>query len=140
MGEDSRGLWACADLKPSRTHGDVVVFGVDSRSFTTRILRTYNMIGGGRYALENRTLAKYASVCLRLNLTVALICGFSSNAKPQGLNNLWLGGYEHISGPPWGGSDIEFSSGAAVISSAPDRVISLKHTAANISDAGGGLL
>ncbi|QQR86071.1 MAG: T9SS type A sorting domain-containing protein [Flavobacteriales bacterium] len=63
-----------------------------------------------------------------------------SVAQPQGLNNLWQGGFEHISGPPWGGSDIEFYSGAAVITSELDRVIDLKHTSANITNANGDLL
>ncbi|MEO8068701.1 MAG: hypothetical protein ABI599_13485, partial [Flavobacteriales bacterium] len=70
-------------------------------------------------------------------LLLALTC---ANFLGQGLNNLWQGGFEHISGPPWGGSDIEFSSGAAVITSVPDRVIDMKHTAANITNAAGELL
>ncbi|MBK9193884.1 MAG: hypothetical protein IPO17_02650 [Flavobacteriales bacterium] len=61
-------------------------------------------------------------------------------ATAQGLNNQWQGGFEHISGPPFGGSDIEFASGSAVIVSAPDRVIDLKHTSANITDTAGELL
>lgn len=64
---------------------------------------------------------------------------FTQRAQAQGLNNLWQGGYEHISGPPLGGSDIEFSSGAPVIFMQPNRVIDLGRTATNITDAAGNL-
>ncbi|QQR87182.1 MAG: T9SS type A sorting domain-containing protein [Flavobacteriales bacterium] len=65
---------------------------------------------------------------------------FAQRAIGQGLNNLWQGGYEHISGPPWGGSDIEFAGGTATISPQLSRVIDLQHTAANITSSTGELL
>ncbi|MEO8067834.1 MAG: hypothetical protein ABI599_09100, partial [Flavobacteriales bacterium] len=84
-------------------------------------------------SIEKRALCRFV-------FSVALVFGFSYSAKSQGLNNLWQGGFEHISGPPWGGSDIEFSTGAAVVTSVPDRVIDLKNTSANITNAAGDLL
>ncbi len=62
------------------------------------------------------------------------LAGFS-----QGLNNLWMGGYESWGGPPWGGVDIEFSSGAAVISTV-SRDIGFFNTNSNITDGSGNLL
>ncbi|MEO8068700.1 MAG: T9SS type A sorting domain-containing protein [Flavobacteriales bacterium] len=73
-------------------------------------------------------------------VTALLMLGCTPSVLPQGLNNLWQGGFEHISGPPWGGSDIEFSTGAAVITSVPDRVIDLKNTSANITNGAGDML
>ena len=57
----------------------------------------------------------------------------------QGLNNLWLGGYETWSPTPWGGSNIDFITGAPMIS-LQSRVIDLKNTAANVTDSLGNLL
>ena len=71
-------------------------------------------------------------------LVIALFCQ-SSNSKAQGLDNLWQGGFENWGTLPWGGSDIDFHSGAPVIS-IQSRTVDLKHTAANISDTAGNLL
>ena len=57
----------------------------------------------------------------------------------QGLDNLWMGGFENFNPPPFGGSDINFDSGSAVIG-LQSRSIDLKHTAANITDTAGNLL
>lgn len=50
-----------------------------------------------------------------------------------------MGGYASWAGPPYGGVDMEFSSGAIEISSL-DRVIGYFRTNANITDADGNLL
>ncbi|MBL7962777.1 MAG: WD40 repeat domain-containing protein, partial [Flavobacteriales bacterium] len=57
----------------------------------------------------------------------------------QGLNNLWLGGFEDESPPPWGGVDLEFLSGSLVISTVV-RTMDYKRTNANIADDNGNLL
>lgn len=58
----------------------------------------------------------------------------------QGLNNLWMGGYENASpNPIVGGVDLEFSSGNAIIS-AVDRGIDFSRTIAIITDSAGNLL
>lgn len=72
--------------------------------------------------------------------TAILVLGWPNDARCQGLNNLWQGGYDQSSGLPWGGSDIEFSSGAAVIGLQPTRTIGFGRTATNISDVSGNLL
>src|SRR5690606_20200505 len=57
----------------------------------------------------------------------------------QGLNNLWMGGFEPVSPPPWGGVDLQFLGGSLEVSTM-DREISYYRTNANITDAGGQLL
>ncbi|MEO8590202.1 MAG: hypothetical protein ABI432_12585, partial [Flavobacteriales bacterium] len=57
----------------------------------------------------------------------------------QGLNNLWLGGFEDESPPPWGGVDLNFISGNLVVSTVA-RTMDYKRTNANITDANGNLL
>lgn len=54
----------------------------------------------------------------------------------QGVNNLWMGGYSSGNGPPFGGVDMEFGSGAVVVSYAP-RDIDLRRTNTNITDGQG---
>ena len=61
------------------------------------------------------------------------------NARSQGLNNLWMGGYEDESPPPWGGVDLDFLSGALVITTAT-RTMDYKRTNTNITDGEGDLL
>ncbi|MEO8590556.1 MAG: T9SS type A sorting domain-containing protein [Flavobacteriales bacterium] len=62
------------------------------------------------------------------------------NARAQqGLNNLWLGGFEDESPPPWGGVDLDFLSGNLVISTAV-RTMDYKRTNTNITDSSGDLL
>ncbi|MCC6578671.1 MAG: hypothetical protein IT228_15125, partial [Flavobacteriales bacterium] len=56
-----------------------------------------------------------------------------------GMNNLWMGGFEDESPPPWGGVDLEFLSGNLVLSTAV-RTIDYKRTNTNITDASGNLL
>ncbi len=56
-----------------------------------------------------------------------------------GLNNLWMGGYSEEYGLPWGGTDIVFYNGSAVITQV-DREIDFKRTSANITDPAGNLL
>lgn len=57
----------------------------------------------------------------------------------QGVNNLWMGGYEEESGAPWGGSDLDFYTGGIVISMEA-RSIDFYKTNSNIADIGGQLL
>ncbi|MGB3869291.1 MAG: hypothetical protein WA937_07485 [Flavobacteriales bacterium] len=66
--------------------------------------------------------------------------GFPHHALAQeGLNNLWLGGFEDESPPPWGGVDLNFATGNLVISTV-DRQIDFKRTNTNITDADGNIL
>jgi len=55
------------------------------------------------------------------------------------MNNLWMGGYASWAGPPYGGVDMEFTSGSLMVSSA-SRDIGFFRTNANITDASGDLL
>lgn len=57
----------------------------------------------------------------------------------QGLNNLWLGGFDSDGPPPFGGVDLDFDSGSIVISTM-SRAIGYRRTSANITDASGNLL
>lgn len=49
----------------------------------------------------------------RLILILVMLPLFSFS---QGIDNLWMMGYENFSGPPFGGINLDFSSGAPVIS------------------------
>jgi len=76
--------------------------------------------------------ARWTSIMLASALCVQGACA------QQGMNNLWLLGYNSDDGLPWGNTNIEFGSGVAVISShAYD--IGYRRTAANISRADGVL-
>ena len=68
---------------------------------------------------------------------IAIVPG--SAVLGQGLDNLWQGGYENFSPPPWGGSQMDFYSGVPLIA-LESRTIDIYHTAANISDSAGNLL
>jgi len=57
----------------------------------------------------------------------------------QGLNNLWLGGFDSDGPPPFGGVDLDFQSGNMIVSTA-SRAIGYRRTSANITDASGNLL
>ncbi len=57
----------------------------------------------------------------------------------QGINDLWMGGFEDQSPPPWGGVDLDFMTGDLVIYTV-NREIDFHRTSANISDAEGNLL
>ena len=72
-------------------------------------------------------------------LVLAMACSPLSGRAQQGLNNLWMGGFEPESPPPWGGVDLEFLSGSHVVS-AVDRGISYFRTNANITNSSGALL
>jgi hypothetical protein len=75
--------------------------------------------------------ARAALAVLLLTTPVGLIA--------QGLNNLWMGGYASWAGPPYGGVDIDFSSGSLVVS-AVSRDIGFFRTNTNITDASGAAL
>lgn len=57
----------------------------------------------------------------------------------QGLNNLWLGGFDSDGPPPFGGVDLDFQSGGMVISTV-SRAIGFGRTSVNITDNEGNLL
>jgi len=57
----------------------------------------------------------------------------------QGLNNLWMGGYASSVGPPYGGVNMEFSTGSLEIGSM-SRAIWFFRTNTNITDETGDLL
>ncbi|MBK9760830.1 MAG: T9SS type A sorting domain-containing protein [Flavobacteriales bacterium] len=72
----------------------------------------------------------------------ALVLGLlliSGSGSGQGLNNLWLGGFDSDGPPPFGGVDLDFQTGSFVISTV-SRDIGFRRTSANISDANGDLL
>jgi len=74
----------------------------------------------------------------RAALVLALLL-ISVSGPGQGLNNLWLGGYDSDGPPPFGGVDLDFQSGNLVIST-ESRAIGYRRTSANISDASGVLI
>lgn len=57
----------------------------------------------------------------------------------QGVNTLWLGGYDSADGIPWGGSNIDFNSGSPIISY-QYRNMDFSKTNCNIADSMGNLL
>ncbi len=57
----------------------------------------------------------------------------------QGLNNLWMGGYASYAGLPFGGTDLDFISGALEVSYV-NREMDYGRTSANITDQSGNLL
>jgi hypothetical protein len=76
------------------------------------------------------------------SVRAALAFGVLSNGvglHAQGLNNRWLGGFDSDGDPPFGGTDLEFQSGSANITTV-ERDIGFRRTSTNISDANGDLL
>jgi hypothetical protein len=57
----------------------------------------------------------------------------------QGLNNLWLGGFDSDGPPPFGGVDLNFQSGGLVVSTV-SRAIGYRRTSATITDPNDNLL
>lgn len=83
-----------------------------------------------------------AAKAFRLLLMWALVLGAALPPQvlaQQGLNNLWMGGFEPVSPPPWGGVDLQFLGGSLEVSTI-DREISYYRTNTNITDAVGQLL
>ncbi len=70
---------------------------------------------------------------------IYLILLFPSLISAQGVDNLWRMGYENFSGPPLGGVNIDFNSGAPVISYHL-RVINYDAISATICDTTGRML
>jgi len=68
-----------------------------------------------------------------------LIIILNLSCRAQGINNLWLMGYENISGLPLGGTDFDFTSGTINILHHP-RLMNFLRTNAVISDSLGNLL
>jgi hypothetical protein len=78
---------------------------------------------------------------LRISVISSLLClvfGQCAEAQ-QGLNNLWLGGFDSEGSPPFGGIDLDFQSGSMVVSTMT-RAIGYRRTSANITDGNGNLL
>ena len=66
--------------------------------------------------------------------------GYVKDARAQqGLNDLWLGGFDSDGPPPFGGVDLDFESGSMVISTI-SRAIGFRRTSANITDSEGNML
>ena len=78
--------------------------------------------------------ARAARAALTLGLLASSLTSFS-----QGLNNLWLGGFDSDGPPPYGGVDLDFQSGSLMISTV-SRAIGYRRTSANITDTNGDLL
>jgi hypothetical protein len=70
---------------------------------------------------------------------VLCLLGCSIIGSGQGLNNLWLGGFDSDGPPPFGGVDLNFQSGSMVVSTM-SRAIGYRRTSANITNASGDLL
>ncbi|MCB0809975.1 MAG: hypothetical protein KDB96_11910 [Flavobacteriales bacterium] len=79
------------------------------------------------------------ATCIRGIIAVCISSTFPSPCVPQGMNNLWMGGKDGWAPIPFGGSTIDFYTGAVNVFY-DNRPIELYHTAANISDAIGNLL
>jgi hypothetical protein len=67
------------------------------------------------------------------------LCHAKNARAQQGLNNLWLGGFDSEGPPPFGGIDLDFQSGSMVVSTMT-RAIGYRRTSANITDGNGNLL
>jgi hypothetical protein len=70
---------------------------------------------------------------------LCLLMQGSIETTAQGLDNLWLGGFEDESPPPWGGVNLNFISGSLVITMEV-RTMDYNRSSANITDAIGNLL
>ena len=76
---------------------------------------------------------------VRAALVIAPVSLFTTVSAQQGLNNLWMMGFDSHVGIPWGGTNIDFFTGTADIYYQP-RAIGFKRTSANISEVNGELL
>ena len=85
-------------------------------------------------------MAQKAAIRLLLVWCMVHGAGFPHYAcAQQGLNNLWMGGTNSEEPLPFGGTDLDFSSGSVVLSYV-QRDIDFRRTSANITDADGNLL
>jgi len=75
---------------------------------------------------------------MRLFVVIFFSC-LIINSFAQGIDNLWLMGYENISGLPLGGTDFNFSGGSINISYHP-RLMNFLRTNGVISNSSGNLL
>jgi hypothetical protein len=71
---------------------------------------------GGVGAVKNNFM-KILQILIFLILKFGMQLSFA-----QGVNNLWLMGYENPYPPPYGGVKIDFGSGAPIISSDPRKI------------------
>lgn len=77
--------------------------------------------------------------CPRTFAILCLVAFHQPGTAQQGLNNLWLGGFDSEAPPPFGGVDLDFQSGSMTISTV-SRAIGYRRTSANITDPNGNLL
>jgi hypothetical protein len=96
--------------------------------------------------MNNRSLTSSLAMQRRTNPARAaraalLLClfGLLLEGNAQGLNNLWLGGYQSWAGSPYGGVTLDFTSGSLVIDPV-SRDVDFFRTNTNMSDANGNLL
>jgi hypothetical protein len=97
--------------------------------------------------MNHRTLIRSLTMQRRTNPSRAvraallfLICWSPCHlARAQGLNNLWMGGTNSEEPMPFGGTDLNFTSGSVVVSYV-NRDVDFRRTSANITDQGGNLL
>ncbi len=93
-------------------------------------------IGQSFRIMKRRTNATWA---VRAALVVCVLVGCCSTRAQQGLNNLWLGGFDSDGPPPFGGIDMDFFTGEVEFSFV-ERDIGFKRTNTNITNAEGELL
>lgn len=94
--------------------------------------------------MNRRHIAECCTVLskgIRAALWVAMAFGTVEAQVPEGLNNLWMGGYDYDGDwpEPWGGVDLQFFGVNRVVS-AVDREIDFSRTNTNITDPAGSLL
>lgn len=70
---------------------------------------------------------------------VLLIPFFPCVLLSQGIDNIWITGYDNPTTPPWGNTVINFSSGSPILS-AQNRSLNFLRTNASICDTSGNLL
>ncbi|RZK99440.1 MAG: hypothetical protein EOO89_31120, partial [Pedobacter sp.] len=75
----------------------------------------------------------------RFLLLLGVLTTFSFSIQAQGLNNLWQLGYASYDGLPYGGTNIDFSTGTANVYY-QNRAMEFGRTHANITDSNGQLL
>jgi hypothetical protein len=75
----------------------------------------------------------------RIVKTFVVLLVFSKSVSSQGISNLWVMGYESISGPPFGGTNIDFIGGTPNITYL-NRNMNFEETNAVICNVSGNLL
>ncbi|MCC6542177.1 MAG: T9SS type A sorting domain-containing protein [Flavobacteriales bacterium] len=86
--------------------------------------------------MKRRTHATWA---VRAALVLCVLVEYCSAHAQQGLNNLWMGGWQSWADPPFGGVDLQFLSGTLEITTVA-RSIDFNRTSSNITSTEGELL